>query len=496
MSSEALLALTGLLFTIYSIMPTERRLDLRLRLRLFDWVLVATSLGALHYISYYPVLASIGVAPNLGPWRWRFTPDSASYLVVVGTAAVIWIRAGRAELSQDKLAVFAKLLDQLVASGRSADLVYLIDRHLARLVELERTHRPAAGTSQTPSVAYEQLRDIFRRLLTTRSVVFEIAVYHPALAVRLARVEVWDRWEYLSLLARALLDRRHGPLYYEVEHNQNLRSGHRYTIPGSNGYLSFFVGDAHRAHELRIYKEFGDYAVGELRRLGRDPDGARYNAALDEYETRERWACPVHACIRVFDVMLPEAIHQGVEWHMWLYYFPILADRVLENLSPAPDVELWREWPTPYHFLLYDVFGCLCNWLEESASMRDGRTNVAVRTLDLQHENESIAKSAALALGQVLRSVLLADAVDPGFRSYLMGMALRTSKEVEHDGREDLAAVIRRSIAQGGPLPPRSDAYPERLVEVFRDVDWLLRDKFRKDAHLGSVVEAASSRGR
>ena len=82
MSFEALLAVTGLLLTLYSILPTERRLDLRLRLHRFDWFLGAASLAALHYISYYPVLDGIGIAPDLGPWRWGLIRDGRANVAV------------------------------------------------------------------------------------------------------------------------------------------------------------------------------------------------------------------------------------------------------------------------------------------------------------------------------------------------------------------------------------------------------------------------------
>ena len=492
MSSEALLAVIGVLIALYSILPAERRLDLHLRLGRFDWCLAIAALASLHYISYFPVLDSLGIALPLGPWRWGFTADSTSYLIVIGTVGIIWIRASRARLTVTKLPQFARLVEQLIASGHSSDLAYLLERDLGSLEEIERRLRPAIGAGPTMSRSHDVLRDVLRRLLTTRGIVSEIAVYRPALAARLGGLEVWDRWEFLELLVRTLLDRQHSPLYYEIEHNQNLRSGHRYAIPPSNVFLTFFLSDAQRAHDLRIYGYFGDYALGELTRLSGDAAGARYNAALGDYHERERWSCPVHSCIRVFDIMLSEALHQGVRSHMWLYYFPLFAERIVSNLSPRLDVDLMSEWPTPYHYLLYDVVGTLCGLLEESTSIPATQANIAVTTVDLEADNTSIAKSAAIVLGQVLRRVLVANGGSGHFKTYLVGIALRNAEKLRLSGRVNLATVVSQSIAEGGPgYHTTQDEYPEQLVEALRGVDWLLREKFRADPHLATGIAAS-----
>jgi hypothetical protein len=120
--------------------------------------------------------------------------------------------------------------------------------------------------------------------------------------------------------------------------------------------------DAARAQELAIYKPFGDYGLRKLAGLRSEPAADRYNSPLGFYAERDKWACPLYAVIRFFDIMVLEALHQDIQWHMWLYYYPHFVKDILFNLAPHDSVELEREWPTPYHYLLYEIISNLCTW--------------------------------------------------------------------------------------------------------------------------------------
>jgi len=100
MAPEALATLFGLAAAVYALLPSERRLDLRLRLHTVDWLVLGTAILLVHYILFFPVLAAVGVAPHLGPWRWGFTTASASYLTLLGATFFVATRAFRATLTR------------------------------------------------------------------------------------------------------------------------------------------------------------------------------------------------------------------------------------------------------------------------------------------------------------------------------------------------------------------------------------------------------------
>ena len=93
MSSEALLAVIGVLIALYSILPSERRLDIRLRLDRIDIGIAIACMILVHYLKYEPMLEQIGFAPSLGPYLWGFEADSTSYLLILTATAAIALRA-------------------------------------------------------------------------------------------------------------------------------------------------------------------------------------------------------------------------------------------------------------------------------------------------------------------------------------------------------------------------------------------------------------------
>ncbi len=116
-----------------------------------------------------------------------------------------------------------------------------------------------------------------------------------------------------------------------MEHNQSITGDGRYVVDPQNEILSFFLKPASRAYGFSVYRSFGDYALELLddaqADLLRDP----YNRPLGTF-LDGRNCDPIRAVIRFFDVMLQESAHQDVRWHMWLFYFPSMASRVVRNI--------------------------------------------------------------------------------------------------------------------------------------------------------------------
>src|SRR4051812_9835260 len=109
MTFEALLTLFGLVAAVYTLLPIERRLELGLRLHRLDWGILLAGILLVHYIFFFPILESLGLAPNLGPWRYGFTPPSASYLILVTSVALVVLRARKPRLSPNKIDQFRSL---------------------------------------------------------------------------------------------------------------------------------------------------------------------------------------------------------------------------------------------------------------------------------------------------------------------------------------------------------------------------------------------------
>ena len=296
------------------------------------------------------------------------------------------------------------------------------------------------------------------------------------------------------MFCQSLLRDKSSLLYFEIQNNQNLRGGNRYDIPQTNQILHALLNDAHRAEELRIYKPFGDFVLSELTRLNTasiDP----YNLPIGYYEQTDRWKCPLHASIRIFEIMVLEALHQNVQYHMWLYYFHYMVEEILSNLKPHPNVDLATEWPTPYHYLLYLIVASLTDYIEEIENIPTDQQNVVLMDVDLQFENNNIPKSSILALGICLNYILSSESVEDRFKGYLLAMSLRLCRELRKHQEAHIrqyGEVLALSVARGGPLgPDRSDRFIRGLEKGLSRVDYVLLEHLKNDASLAPAIDEA-----
>ena len=97
--------------------------------------------------------------------------------------------------------------------------------------------------------------------------------------------------------------------------------------------------------------------------FGADPFGyassgrSRFGKVLDAASRSRRRRHPLYAGRCLFDLMITEGLHRGVHWHTWLIDFEYWTDRIVQNMASLdPDVDLSREYQTPYHYLLYEIF--------------------------------------------------------------------------------------------------------------------------------------------
>jgi len=527
MDPVALLTLLGLVVAFYAIISPERRLDLRLRLNWLDWTLISLCIALVHYISYFDVLQSVGLTFDLGTWRYGFGPDNASYLIILFTGLFVGIHSRKSPLRMRKIHVFRELSERLMQEGKYSELVFLVEQHhrglfriynsdfflpqlkkklspsleiVIKIIGEEEVLKPKPSIStkvktilisfggrlaeflpsgeKSASVA----EDIVRRIFLSEEFVAHFAKVRPYLALDILSHEFYEREDFLSLYVRCLLINRSSILYHEIRHNQ-YGSMERYLIDSRNRFISYFLSDAHIAEKTSIYKPFGDYAIDYLDELSLDPAHDPYNSPLLDYHEKDRWRCPIHATIRFFDVMIPESLFQGIEWHMWLYYFPPIADKILRNLAPKPNVDIDREWPTPYHCLLYEMVSALSDWIRAVEKVPGDQSNIVLKNDRVDHENSNIPKSAILALGQVIHSVMQANSLEMKFKSYLLETAIRTLEDLKNNqNTKQFAVVLRRSILCGGYEYNRDiDSYRETLYAALGSVDILLRQELDND---------------
>jgi hypothetical protein len=198
-----------------------------------------------------------------------------------------------------------------------------------------------------------------------------------------------------------------------------------------------------------LYKPLGDAVIDFLDKLARNPSSDPYRDQNRDYSEDGRWRCPVYVGLRVFDLMVTEALHRETHWHMWLMYLEYWTGRIVKNMADlGPDIDLSREHPTPYHYLLYEIFNTLTEWLSTAANLDEDLASVKIDAIDLDYG--SIPKSAAISLGVCLRTAVESPNLTPKFKGYLLDVVAYEYSRIAEKGRPSLTGMYELAVMGGG----------------------------------------------
>lgn len=531
-----LLAVLTMLPALYAILPRSRQLGFRLRVTWFDWTLicfVATSLFGFEFhdflVSRYRIFRH--------PLPSGITTSNLSIAMITSLVLIVGIRIRFARLSYSKFGKFTRLSQELLWSGAHAELVALINENQVAMFAILREETLIARLIRElePMPPFSKLQDfisqvrdgvsppapttldkILKNLLSNRlrakfrsifwalskwdqhqeyqeelvravllSDGFAEAVVRFQPYLGLSMLERWGRSReasvFLERYMRAVLTLRDSVFYRELSDNQNM-DGNRYRIAPTNRLLTFFLADSKVATEHSIYKPVGDFALTLLDELSWDPQVDPYNRALRNFEEYSRRGDPIHATKHFFEIMVLEALHQDDSWHMWLYYFDSMVEKMARNsriIDPLSSTK--QEFPNQYCFLIYEVVTALRDFIMAADDLPDNE-NLTLHFGPSQHENNNIAKSSIFCLSACMRAILLADNLGQRFQDYIAEIILRVYFELmRSQNLRDYASVIAYKLKNAANFSQHEDVYVERLKIVLLENADEFKIKFEND---------------
>ena len=503
---ELLLTLAGLLMALYAIIPRERQMELRFRVGPFEWgALLIVFLPVFFFLEYYGFFVARGWAPASEEWPMGFTPANVRPLLVLFLAVFFGLRVHRARLSRRRIGKFTELCQELLWAESYPELLSLFQRNVKEFFRIYRADywlpalrrrlvsrvqpsffledlirvmegppacglvdripewlaRPLIRCLPTYSSERNAAAQVVQSVLMTPRFMEAASRARPYLGIDIVRglPGRFDQTEFMSGLLAELMANPASVLYWEIEKNRNISRGHRYDIPESNRLIHFLLKDARVAQDLGMWKPMGEFALRELDRLAADSAGDPNNQGAGDFQKRAMWRSPLYATVRLFDIMVREALYQGIEWHMWLYYFPPLVERMVRNCEPCgPLVDLEETFPVRYNHLIYEAVSAIRDWVKAADDIPEGQGNVTLRSVQADPGNGNIPKSSVLALGQCSRHVLVSEKFEEKFKDWVMNgtfelyFTLRQSAKLSR-----YADVLGSSLRHGGLAPWTAD---------------------------------------
>jgi hypothetical protein len=506
MTLDGFLTFFALVAAVWALVPRVRLLTLRLYSGVFI-VISGMSLILVLYFEFFDIFAQ--PCPTMLSNYCSFltlnrpngvSANQAAFLVVLFWLFVVSFMAWRPRASVGSLPALSKLAGELSDDKRHGELVQLMEPFIAFVDKVatrqlwfqkayDTTERAPSASSTWGKVALSiktlSLRDgveeedvaadILRLLLRSPDRTNYYVKDRPYFGMRLLALHSYGVRDFSDALIAGLVEHSDSILYDEIGATSDSPKKHGYEFSSHSRFLRFLFSDATVSHKLEVYRPVGESVIKNLRSMS--PQYAIYlNDRPDHFHDSDKWRDPTFIGLRFFDIMVTNAAHQNVGWHMWLYYLDSFLEAILEvHDAASPRVDQDTEWPTRGLYLIYELFDTLRSWIRLIDNLRDDSCHLQLDDVGPTHENGHIPKSAILCAGSCMRRLLMAGNISDRFKSYILDMVLRQLRDMDSAGARGRfrEALVEAVVAGGASGPVR--AYGVVLKAFFSRADYVLR---------------------
>lgn len=451
---------------------------------------------------------------SMGPWKWGLNSSSTVYLLLLSVVFYFFWRTRRPTLARGRIRVFRELIENMHLTKRYDELVLLVEPQLPKLILLTKQPSLISGwidrlkppTTDIATLLREepyvskplwqgrlnkklellkakilardnagtQAREVLLNLVTSPELTDHLAIAHPHFCLKLIEADEAVRADFIDNYMDALLGESGSRLYVELKNNQNINVGSRLELPKYNRLLYFFFSDAAMAMKNGLYSAIGEAVC---RRLDEDHKLIdKLNEQLGSYYDSGRFRCPINSGITLFEIMVHEGIHQGLQDHMWLHYFWYFTKKILKQIPVRHDNGSHEEWPTPFHYLLYRLISVATDWAKQSARIDDKEIPEATRNAN-DFDRYYISKQATIVLGSMLHEIMPSNKLSCRFKTYLLGVAVRSHIALSQDLQlTSVANMFTTAVIRGIELPTET-SYKLILKRAFDNLDHIERFK-------------------
>ncbi|MDX8522079.1 hypothetical protein [Mesorhizobium dulcispinae] len=537
MTLDGFLGFLALFIAFYAIVSPVTRLRAQLHLAVqIPLAILAASL--VFYFEFFPLLGRPCRLPTAKACSWlafpadgSFTPLQAAFLVVFVWMILAWSLNAMLRPGPRSLAAVAKIAQTLLYERRFAELLDFIRPQLGlvraaaeRRLRMQKVRdwladanwlrrqqfkilKPAASEEDEPkqsTAGYDKrIREVFRRhirwmrhlvpagrkaqanaeniaRMLLRSDEFRkfLVTMRPDALPDLMAVKLHLRFDFSDKVLQDLISDKGSGLYQEIENNQNLADKGGYWIARENVLLRFLFGDVAVTNELAAWKPVGDAVIRTIHEGKNTGYAAFLNGRPDNFEA-EQWRDITFVGTRFFDIMVNEAMRQGISYHMWLFYVEHFVSELEASYDASgPDINVLAEFPTRSARLLYEAFDVMGNWVRNIRYLDSTSPHAAVPSTN-QFSTGAIPADAATALANSMVRVALSTRVGDNLACYLHDCILDDIASLSPEGVQGrMRAHLIRVVVAGGNCHPEA-RYGQRLRTFLAMADHVLRAKVR-----------------
>jgi hypothetical protein len=318
----------------------------------------------------------------------------------------------------------------------------------------------------------EAAQDIGRILSLTPRLVTEIVGANPYLGLKILQIKSsWLFSNYADDYARSLLLDSDSVLYRELRRSENLdRNGWPIIDQKEQPLIHALCKDAVRPEGPSLIYTFLDAGIDPLRPERGGKLRGVLNGPTGDFRERGRWVSPPFATIYLLQIVGPRIAASPMSRPINLYLMRTLTTELLRQIDPDDDVELFWEWPTPTHYLLYEAVVTLVELVRllipKDESAERPKANV-------DRTSDALPEQAIEVLGAVMYECMKSPQLDGKFKAYLLGVWWRAYSDKYQGGWPHTEKVLA-ALVKGGAWARHTDHH-EAIAEALQRIDTVLQ---------------------
>lgn len=509
MDTNSLLTIFSILIAVYALLDKSQKLRLKFNFRTLDVLILSIAFILIHLLIFF----NLDLVCN-STLVEKLDPDLASYSIFLLSGIWVFVRLNNLKLPPSKIFSFEELIKQLLSEKKyqqALDLLedfiedvnriynwdYFFRRHQKALKDnyplrlghvfskeglaestnttnREKFKNWIIKTVSTFIPTFEEKSDsagiILRIITNNQPLISKIVSTKPYLGLKFFEVESFYRKEFFTKYFSELYKQDNSILFSELRNNQNT-SGFSYAIESENKLLVKLFSEEMLSEKIGVWFPLGEEVIKELNQRYLETED-EYNLDMGDFYDRGKFESRLYMIIFFFNLMVTKALQHNVTWHMWLSYYTNFTELICQNINPNPNTyERDAEFPTRYHYLLYELINKQCGWIRAIESLPEDQNNIQLQSPAITHENGNIPKAAIMSLVNTLYNIIKSDNIEERFKCYIAGVVFRNYLELtattEHPRYVEL---FRSAIAQGGWFE-RNDAniFRTRLLHYLRN---------------------------
>lgn len=309
-------------------------------------------------------------------------PASSAWAYIIAISTLVWAvyKIFWASFPLDNRESLMKYYNNLIKRNEIMFLSELVENyHLNNITDYLKSENQVIPQNQlgfferntvSPAKSNSQIfgNNVFMRVILNDKFIAVTSDEYPHLFSEIIihlNTENTKQVEFVNHFLKILTLKKNSSFFNEIRNNQNYEEFNSYRIETERPILYSLFYDINVAKLNNVWKGIGEQAIVELH----NEIKSNYSLLRDEENESDEdtlWSFRITIAISFFDIMVRRAIVKGCQDHMWMFYYKIFIELLLDNMSEYDALNPDKNKDSRNYDLVETIVSNMLDWKEVS----------------------------------------------------------------------------------------------------------------------------------